>query len=135
MALIFYGSTDVLSVSRSSRLLGPFLHWLLPGASDATIGDLVVLVRKNAHALEYAILAALCWRALRRQRPVAAGGWRPADAWWAWLIAAGYAVTDEFHQSFVPSRGASPVDMTIDAAGAALGIGAIWLFGRLRRRW
>jgi VanZ family protein len=40
----------------------------------------------------------------------------------AWLAAAIFAVTDEFHQSFVPSRTASPVDVMIDSCGAMIGL-------------
>jgi VanZ family protein len=40
----------------------------------------------------------------------------------AWLAAAIFAVTDEFHQSFVPSRTASPIDVMIDICGAMIGL-------------
>jgi len=40
----------------------------------------------------------------------------------AWLAAAIFAVTDEFHQSFVPSRTESPVDVMIDICGAVVGL-------------
>ena len=36
----------------------------------------------------------------------------------AWLIAVGYGVTDEWHQSFVPSRHAELGDLIADALGA-----------------
>lgn len=36
-----------------------------------------------------------------------------------------FAVTDEFHQSFVPNRGASPVDVMIDITGALMAVGLI----------
>ncbi|HLM50142.1 MAG TPA: VanZ family protein, partial [Solirubrobacteraceae bacterium] len=45
-------------------------------------------------------------------------------------IAVGYAITDEWHQSFVLGRSASPVDVAIDAAGVALA----WLAWRWWRR-
>ena len=37
----------------------------------------------------------------------------------AFLVSSGYAVTDEYHQTFVEGRHGSPVDWLIDSAGAA----------------
>lgn len=73
-------------------------------------------LRKNAHVFEYAVLAFLIARGLRATGPRAASPWVPA-----FLLAALYAVSDEFHQSFVPGRGPSPLDIGFDALGAALG--------------
>ena len=36
-----------------------------------------------------------------------------------------FAITDEIHQSFVPNRGASPVDVMIDITGALIAVGLI----------
>jgi VanZ family protein len=69
--------------------------------------------RKLIHFAEYAVLTFLWWRALRR---VTSPG---RAALLAFLIASGYAVTDEYHQTFVEGRHGSPVDWLIDSAGAA----------------
>ncbi len=50
------------------------------------------------------------------------------------LMAVLYAATDEFHQSFTPGRNPSPVDVGIDAIGAAVGATASGWFQALRRR-
>jgi VanZ family protein len=71
-----------------------------------------VLLRKLAHFSEYALLTGLWWRALRGlgvRFPLAA----------AMAISLGYAVTDEFHQTFVDGRRGTPVDVLIDSAGIA----------------
>lgn len=82
-----------------------------------------VLVKKGWHFTEYAVLAALLWRAL---------GWR-ARAWmWAWPIAALYAATDEAHQRFVSGRHSMFTDVLIDASGAATALLVIWLVRRIR---
>jgi VanZ family protein len=48
----------------------------------------------------------------------------------AWLLSILYAVTDEFHQSFVPGRNASIYDVLIfDNLGAVF---ALWLYSRQR---
>jgi VanZ family protein len=111
MTLIFVGSTDLLSAGHTSRFIGPFLRWLSPDISDATIVSIQVVVRKCGHLTEYAILAALLCRALRQ-----------SSAWIALVTAALYSVLDEFHQSFVSSRSGSPWDVLIDCLGALFGI-------------
>lgn len=45
-----------------------------------------------------------------------------------------YAVSDEFHQLFVPGRGAQLKDVLIDCAGAAIGIGASTIINSIRKR-
>jgi VanZ family protein len=60
------------------------------------------------HAGEYAVLAALLRRA--------------GLSWWAAVaVAAAYGVSDEFHQSFVHNRDASPADLMFDVVGAMIG--------------
>ena len=44
----------------------------------------------------------------------------------AWLVATLYAMTDEWHQSFVPGRGPAIHDVILDSSGALLGALAAW---------
>jgi VanZ family protein len=74
--------------------------------TDLGLWDLVL--RKLAHAAEYAVLAILLARAT---------GAAPL----AVVTAAAYAVTDEVHQHFVPGRHGAPLDVVIDTAGAVAG--------------
>jgi VanZ family protein len=46
-----------------------------------------------------------------------------------------YAASDEFHQRFVPTRTPLVSDVLIDTCGGAAGLFAVWIFGRLRKRW
>lgn len=134
MLVIFFGSTDVLSSQRTSRFLGPFLRWLVPGISEPAIHRVQFVIRKAGHLTEYAILAALAWRALhRKDRGFRRWDWRKAAI--AFVIAALYAVTDEWHQGFVGTRYASGLDVLIDSAGAVLGLALIkvWLAMRQNR--
>jgi hypothetical protein len=79
------------------------------------LGTLDLVLRKGAHMVEFGLLALLWWRALGRPAPAAA-------------IAVLYAVSDEWHQSFVEGRNGSPVDVLIDTTGVALALGAaLWL--------
>ncbi len=129
MALIFVAATDLGAMSHQSRLLAPFLRWL--GLDDAAATAAVVFVRKNAHFFFYGILSILVWRAWLRRRLLAARSPWPARAAWGPLVfCAVYAVTDEWHQSFVPSRTAAVGDVVLDTAGAACALAAWWLWQR-----
>jgi VanZ family protein len=72
-----------------------------------------VLLRKLAHVAGYLVLTLLFLRALRRSGVVAAVPIAMAGA-------LAYAVSDEWHQSFVPGRGATPRDVAIDGIGIGL---------------
>ena len=84
----------------------------------STLLDL--LIKKGLHALAYAILASLWWRALR-----STSSGHPLR--WAWLLACLYAASDEWHQTFVPGRSGQPSDVLIDALGALAAV--LWLRG------
>ena len=135
MSLIFAGSTGALSSQQTSRFIGPLLRWFNPSASDETVRSIQFAIRKCGHLTEYAILAALLWRARRKPKLNPERPWLRSDALFAIGCAALYAISDELHQSFEPTRQGSPWDVLIDTIGAALGIWAIWIFGRWRRRW
>ncbi|NTW05889.1 MAG: VanZ family protein [Peptococcaceae bacterium] len=74
------------------------------------------LVRKYAHGLVYFLLAVLTAKAL------ALNGAKGVRLFFlTLLICICYAIIDEFHQSFVPGRGAQLADIFIDSAGVAIG--------------
>jgi VanZ family protein len=126
--LIFLGSTDLLSASHTGTILTRPLRWLFPHASDATLRTLHFLLRKAGHFSEYAILALLAARAFRTSTSEL---FRQRWFWISLLLVIAYALSDEFHQSFVPSRTASIYDCMIDSAG---GLTALVLVARRRRR-
>jgi VanZ family protein len=113
-------SIPALSPARLASLVAPpLLAMGLIFLLSAQPGDPVdrawwdVLLRKLAHVTEYAVLTTLWWRALRglgARFPLAAAG----------AISFAYAVSDEFHQTFVDGRRGTPVDVLIDCAGIAL---------------
>jgi len=124
MIFIFVSSTDLMSAEHTARFIGPFLRWFSPAISDTAIASVQLVVRKCAHLTEYAILAALLYRAFRQSRRLR---WA---AILAFVLAVISAVLDEFHQSFVASRTGSPWDVLIDCVGALAGLA----FYRLRIR-
>ena len=88
--------------------------WLFPNTSMETLATIHFITRKIAHFTEYAILGFLAARAFRTSpRPAISRRWFLISA--ALIIV--YALIDEYHQSFVPSRTASVFDSFIDMAG------------------
>lgn len=129
--LIFGASTDALSATHTSRFIEPLLRWLFRAASEDTIILMHEFIRKVAHLCEYAILVLLVFRGIRRGRT----GWKWSWAWAAWSIAAVYSLLDEFHQTFVPSRGASLWDCLLDSTSAlATLLVVLFLYRRHRNR-
>ncbi|MGD0615630.1 MAG: VanZ family protein, partial [Verrucomicrobiota bacterium] len=88
-----------------------------------------------AHLTEYAILAVLLVRALRKLGEGDPRRWSWRQAWWTVLLVALYAASDEFHQIFVPTREASVRDVMIDTIGGIAGLLLFWAVGRWRNWW
>jgi VanZ family protein len=119
------------SWSRFARYWLPALSWMalifflssLQGSSLSDFGSLDFFVKKGAHITEYAILYLLLFRAFhtvmdtRKALIVSA------------IIGVLYAVSDEYHQTFVPLREGRVRDVIIDSIGIFL----MYLF--LRRRY
>jgi VanZ family protein len=93
---------------------------------DSGLETIDLVTRKLVHLLEYALLCFLWWRAFSARFPPG----RAALA--AFVVSALYAVSDEFHQSFVEGRSGSAIDVAIDTTGAALA--ALRLRGGARER-
>jgi VanZ family protein len=125
--LISFFSTDHFSAPQSSRILEPLLHWLFPNLAPEQISTVLFAVRKLSHWFEYFIFAVLLYRALHAENG-ARSSVRPA-AWTIALVLV-WAAADEFHQSLVPSRSASVVDVMIDGLGGLFG--TLWMYLRLK---
>lgn len=81
------------------------------------------IVKKSGHMIGYALLAFWYWYAL---------GWQSNRRWLAWLLAVLYAMTDEYHQSFVPFRSPSVWDVLVfDNFGALI---SLWLTNRYMQK-
>ena len=90
------------------------------------LGVIDVIGRKLVHAAEYALLCLLWWRFLRELMP----SHRAALA--AFCVSVAYAVTDEYHQSFVEGRNGTPLDVGFDALGAGAAMFAVTRRARSR---
>ena len=114
LGLIFFASTGEFSAENTSLIIGPLLHWLFPNISDERVNLVHFFVRKLAHFTEYAVLALLAVRAFTNSSHEAI-----RRRWFllSLLLIALYALSDEFHQSFVTTRTASLYDSLIDTSG------------------
>jgi VanZ family protein len=121
VAVIVAESTATMSAENTSRWLYPLWARLFGPISTAHWAEVHHLIRKTGHFVGYggvSVAFLYGWlRTLHRRR----GSYRPI-----WLRAAFLAVSctlliailDEYHQSFLPSRTSSPIDVCIDLCGA-----------------
>ena len=137
MGVIFLASTDLGSAAHTGSIVLSMLHLLFGGhLSLPAMEEIHHFIRKGAHLTEYAILGVLLRRAFSAQ-PAAetrtSAFFRNWSTVAALVVAFLYASSDEYHQSYVPSRTSSPYDVMIDTAGAALGLVLCTVFHRARR--
>jgi VanZ family protein len=123
-AVISSFSTGAFTTEHTSRVIVPILHWLLPSATPETLSSIHHVIRKCGHVTEYFILSWLIMRSLRAEKKEFGLRW----ALIVILIVAAYAALDEFHQSFVPGRGAAVSDVLLDTSGGAAAQLVIALF-------
>ncbi len=127
LVVIFFASTGKFSATNTGPLLEPMVRWLFPHISQHGFSIIHMLVRKAGHFSEYGVLALLAARAFS-----SSPNERLRQSWFvgALLLVSLYAFSDEFHQSFVPSRTASIYDSFIDIAGGT----AVLILFYLKRR-
>lgn len=122
MIVIFFASTGDLSAANTSRLIRPLLLWFYPSFTAEGLAAAHFLIRKAAHLTEYAVLALLAARAFLSSSHI-----KLRRRWYA----AGFALvvvcslSDEYHQSFVPTRTGTIYDSLIDMTGGALALLAL----------
>ena len=128
--LISFASTGEFSAANTSVIVRPLLLWLFPNLSEARLATIHFLTRKAGHFTEYAVLAFLARRAfISSSKAFLQRYWFQS----ALLLVVIYALLDEYHQSFVPSRTPSIYDSAIDIAGG-LTILLIFKFSGGRQR-
>jgi VanZ family protein len=128
---ISFASTGEFSASNTSEILRPILLWLFPNLSEARLAAIHFLTRKAGHFTEYAVLAFLARRAFITSPRMFLQ--RYAFQLTLVLVVI-YALLDEFHQSFVPSRTPSIYDSAIDVAGGLTVLLILTFWGRKSRR-
>ena len=110
-------STDTFSSQNTLSVVETILHFLISKISSQQVNLIHAFIRKSAHVIEYFILGLLLFRAFRGG---SIGSWNWRWTLFAVIVVVLWAASDEFHQSFVPTRTASVVDVVIDTAGGVL---------------
>jgi len=129
ISIIFWMSTGTFSADQTSRFIGPLLHFLFSTLPEPDIERLHLMIRKAGHVSEYFILGLLFFRGVRGNAPQR---WRLRWALTTILSVVLFALSDEYHQSWVATRTASLVDVSIDSAGGILSQIAIYLYVKMR---
>lgn len=93
-----------------------FLASSLPAGRIPHFGMLDIIVKKGGHAIGYALLGLAYYYALPPRLSI------PYRWAVALLMAVLFALSDEYHQSFVDGRTSSLRDVFIDGAGAAFSL-------------
>lgn len=115
------------------------------GLSEAALAGLHTVIRKAAHVVAYVVLGVLTVHAVvvsAGDAPAAVGASPTRIGQWArsrpgplaWLIATGYAASDELHQIFVPGRSGEFIDVLLDSLGAFVGVLGYLAWRDLRSR-
>lgn len=118
------GASSLLRFLAPLALMGLIFYLSHQPNLSTGLGTWDLILRKLAHIGSYALLTLLWFRALFPHS-------RRAQTWAA-VISLLYAVSDEYHQTFIEGRRGSPIDVLIDGIGvtaAALLIRS----GRIRR--
>lgn len=128
MCVIFWMSTGTFSSEQTSQFIIPLLNFLFPWFSPQDADLIHGLIRKSGHVTEYFILGLLSFRAFRGESSQI---WRLRWTVFGTVVVVLFAMSDEFHQSFVASRTSSYVDVGIDSVGGILSQIVIILRGKI----
>lgn len=130
MGLIFFLSTDIGSAAHTGPLVHGILFRLFAHRVGPELTDRIdVDVRKTAHVTIYTILGMLLFRAIAWGN----ASFRSRNILLTFIVGLLYAASDEYHQSFVPSRGSSVEDVFKDSYGVLVGI--VFSLWRWCLRW
>jgi VanZ family protein len=103
-----------------SLLIFQFSSRTLPSVTEFYWPDFIA--KKTAHVIEYAILYLLIYRATKNTTKL-----KLRDiAIVSLLLLFVYAITDEFHQTFIPTRTGRLRDVFIDSGGGLMALFALW---------
>jgi VanZ family protein len=119
--MIVLESTSTMSASNTSQWLYPFWIRFFGPISVEQWDQVHHLIRKTGHFVGYGVVSLAFFYSWRQTLHHAA-----VKHWTLWRRASVLAVLstlliaslDEYHQSFLPTRTASPVDVGIDLCGA-----------------
>ena len=128
IAIVAMESTEALGSNHTSGPLRWLFQWIFGLVSDDRWEIIHHYVRKSGHFVGYGVLGLAWlrawWMTLPHSRFL-------KDAVLALLGTALIASADEYHQSFLPNRTASPWDVLLDCCGAITLQLLVYVFMRL----
>jgi VanZ family protein len=139
IGMICMESTATMSAQNTSSWLRPIFQRLFGPISDHTWALFHHYLRKTGHFVGYGTVALTFLRAwlhtLGRRGAKGLLAWRLESCVLAIFSTAIVASCDEFHQTFLPGRNGTPLDVLLDSAGASGFCLLVWLiFWRRRAR-
>lgn len=128
--MIMVESTEWMGADNTSTPLRTLFQAIFGHVSDAQWAAIHHIIRKSGHFFGYGLIGLAWlrawWMTLPRSRFL-------PDALLALLGTALIASADEYHQSFLPNRTASPWDVLIDCSGAIVLQLIVYVFMRVAR--
>jgi VanZ family protein len=138
IAVICFESTNTFSSEHTGRWLRPIVQRLFGVMSDGTWDLFHHYLRKAGHFVGYGTVGFTFLRAwlhtLGRRGPTSLLSWRVESSILAILSTAIVAIGDEFHQTFIPSRTGTPLDVILDTCGACAMSLFVWLICWSKRK-
>lgn len=128
MILIFYFSSQVGEVSSEKSKIVIYIFNILGLDLNTYFGNLATfIVRKAAHFTEYFILFILTYKVMKYY-------FKEGKLFFiSYVITVAYAMTDEFHQLFVPGRAGALKDVLIDSSGGLFGLLIVLIFANIKK--
>lgn len=137
VGVICVESTGTFSSEHTSSWLRPIFERLFGAFQDERWGELHHALRKSGHFLGYGTVGFTFLRAwlytLGRRGVASLGAWRVEASALAVFSTALVASGDEIHQTFLPGRTGTPVDVALDSAGACAMCLVVWVIWWRRR--
>ena len=131
IAVICMESTGTFSAQNTSSWLRPIAEHWFGAIKDSTWEAFHHCLRKTGHFVGYGTVGFTFLRAwlhtLDRRGPTELLPFRLESSILAIFSTAIVASCDEFHQSFLPNRNGTPVDVLLDTAGASVLCLLVWL--------
>jgi VanZ family protein len=131
IAVICMESTGTFSAQNTSSWLRPIAEYWFGAIKDSTWEAFHHCLRKTGHFVGYGTVGFTFLRAwlhtLDRRGPTELLPFRLESSILAIFSTAIVASCDEFHQSFLPNRNGTPVDVLLDTAGASVLCLLVWL--------
>ncbi|MBU3197433.1 VanZ family protein [Clostridium algidicarnis] len=128
MILIFYFSSQIGEVSSEKSKIVIYIFNVLGLDLNTYFGELsTLIVRKSAHFTEYFILFILTYNVMKYYFE------KGRLFFISYIITVAYAMTDEFHQLFVPGRAGALKDVLVDSSGGLCALLIVFIFVKIKK--